>query len=101
MPRKLERTLSFFSKLDEGLVGEYPLDGVSLDALRSLFGVDAGDPMYEIYPVGPAQMGRLRAMINQPIDLSKYDYFVECSEILESPGSAVFDDESRMTSTAS
>jgi len=75
---RAERTLSYFSKVDERLVGEYPLDGVDLSLLQDLFGVEDDDPMYEVYLVGPSQASALQPFVPEPIALQRYDYFVDC-----------------------
>jgi hypothetical protein len=85
MEPKVERTLSFFEKQGDAFIGEYPLIGIDLPALQKLFGVDLGDPMYDVWPVGPNEAAVLRHHVDGPIDLSKYDYFVECSAVSEIP----------------
>jgi hypothetical protein len=84
MHDNLERTLAFYSKDDDNLVGEYPLAGVPLADLRDLFGLSGDDPMIEVFPVGHRQTEYLGRKVPAPIDLSRYDYFVECHELSSS-----------------
>lgn len=78
MGERVERTLSYYSKQDETLVGEYPLDGLNLGILQAMFGVAEDDPMYEVFPVGPEQAEALRPYFGDVFQPDRYDYFVEC-----------------------
>jgi len=75
------RTVAFFDKRTEELVGEYPLVGIDLPTLQALFRVEPEDPMYDVWAVGPAEAALLRNHVIGNIDLERYDYFVECSAI--------------------
>ena len=72
------RVLSYFDKHGDDLVGEYRLVDIDLPALQALFGVETEDPMYDAWPVGPAEMAVLRDHIAGEIDQERYDYFLEC-----------------------
>ncbi len=72
------RTLAFYEKGADELAGEYRLSGMDLPKLQALFGVNLDNPMYDVWPVGPAEMKVLKAHVDGPIDLEKYDYFLEC-----------------------
>jgi hypothetical protein len=61
------------------LVGEAELLGVSLAELQKLFRVPAADQMYDCYPVDERHIEYLRQCVRSEINLSKYDYFVECN----------------------
>jgi hypothetical protein len=78
MTQDVERTLTIFSKHDERFVGEWPLTGIDLAQLQTLFGAPSDDPMYDVYPVGLDQAPVLSRVVGKEIDLEQYDYFVEC-----------------------
>jgi hypothetical protein len=61
------------------LVGEYLLIGIDLPALQKLFEVDLDDPMYDAWPVGPKEAAVLRRHVEGPIDLDRYDFFIDCT----------------------
>jgi hypothetical protein len=73
----VNRWLRWFAKSGDELIGEVPLDSLSLDALRALFGAPAHDPMYDSFPVRTEHIAILQSKVNHPIDLERYDYFVE------------------------
>ncbi len=70
--------LQAYQKEGDAFVEEWPLRGISLGTLHSLFQQPQDDPMYDAYPIGEAQAGCLQAYTAHPIDLQAYDYFVEC-----------------------
>ena len=78
---QVERVLEWYEK-DPGdaLVGEEPLVGLDLAALRALLGVsedDAEDPDLLLpYEVEPADVPVLQRAVRHRIDLDAYDYFV-------------------------
>jgi hypothetical protein len=72
----LERVLEWYSHKDETFVGESPLKPCRLSELQACWDVPPDDPMFEIYPVGPAQLDWIRAQVNVPVDLREYDYFL-------------------------
>lgn len=78
MYENLVRAVSYFDKDSEEMVGEYPLVGIDLPALQALFGVEPEDPMYDVWPVGPAELAVLRNHVAGEIDLERYDYYLEC-----------------------
>jgi hypothetical protein len=50
--------------------GRWPLAGVGVAELRSLFGASEEDPMYDGWTVGPEHAGRLQALSGRDIDLA-------------------------------
>ena len=77
-PPQVRRFLSVYTKEGEYPIAEYPLLIIDVAALQDLFEQPRDNPMYDVYPVSEAQAERLRAHVDQPIDLRAYDYFVEC-----------------------
>lgn len=82
-PAAVERVLEWYEK-DPGdaLVGEEPLQGITLDELRALLGPDEDeDPdLYLHYEVTAADVPRLQQAVEHRIDLDAYDYFVAAYE---------------------
>jgi hypothetical protein len=78
MDQTVVRTLSYYPKGRDFLAGEYPLNGVDVGDLRTLFGIDSGNPMFDVYPVGPEQVTFLQKVLHRELDLETFDYFVEC-----------------------
>jgi hypothetical protein len=78
MSDRVVRTLAFYDKGKDPLVGEYQLVGIDLPALQALFRVEPEDPMYDVWPVGPTEMTVLRNHVAGEIDQERYDYYLEC-----------------------
>jgi len=78
MDPRVTRTLAYYSRQDERLVGELPLAGLGLADLQRLFHQPLDDPMYDVYPVGGEQAPTLENALGRRLDLDRYDYFVEC-----------------------
>ena len=76
---RVVRTLTWFDKRTEEWQGETRLRNVRIGELRKLFGARDDDPMYESYPVERKHVSVLKAWIDVPLHMSKYDYFIECS----------------------
>lgn len=79
MNYRINRTLTYFSKETDELVGEVPLAGIDLAGLQRIFHVEPDDPMYECYVVGPAHVLAIQPHVSETIDLDQYDYFVEAT----------------------
>lgn len=73
----VNRWLRWYDKHKDTLVGELPLEGLSLAALQALFSVPAHDPMYDSFPVRAEHLPILQSKVAHPIDLEGHDYFVE------------------------
>ena len=80
---KLVRTVSYFDKQTETMVGEHLLAGINPPALQSLFGVESDDPMYDVWPNGPREAEILKPHVDGTIDLDRYDYFLDCMSVPE------------------
>jgi len=63
------------------LVDEVPIACPSLRELRAIFGVATEDPMFDSYPVGPQNVESVQRLVSEPIDLSRFAYFVEADAI--------------------
>jgi hypothetical protein len=74
----IERVLTAFERdPDDGLVGEWSLQGIELPELQRLFGVLDDDPMYDCFRVEQKHVGRLQQAVAHQIDLERFEYFVE------------------------
>lgn len=77
-PPNIKWFLSTYRKQEEDPLDEIPLPNVDTATLQSLFGQPQDNPMYDVYPVSEEQAKRLQFYVGHPLDLRKYDYFVEC-----------------------
>ena len=73
----IERVLLQFEKGGKELLGEYRLQGITLEELQALFGESSEDPMYDSYDVTESQVERLEKATGVSIDLHSYDYFIQ------------------------
>ncbi|MEE3719417.1 hypothetical protein V2H45_21985 [Tumidithrix elongata RA019] len=80
---KLVRSLRWYKKQGDVLVGQKILDSVSLSDLQKIFGEPENDLMIENYQVTEDEAQHLQRKLNQPIDLNSYDYFLECEQAYE------------------
>jgi hypothetical protein len=78
---KILRSLTWFDKRNDEWVGEVRLRRVSLRQLQSLFRVASNNPMYDCFKVESAHIPTIEKWTGLPLDLKKYDYFVEASTI--------------------
>lgn len=76
--QEIDRWVSVFRRDNETLEEELPL-GVSLPALRALFGVPTDDPMLECYPVTERERDQVEAWLGRKLDFERFDYFVEAT----------------------
>lgn len=75
------RMLRWYEKNGDRLIGEAALNSLGLPELQRLFQESAENLMVDSYPVSVAQVERLQREISEVIDLSAYDYCVECDAI--------------------
>lgn len=75
------RVLRWYEKSDDRLVGEAELNSLSLPELQKLFQESVDNLMVDSYSVSVAQVDRLQSEIAGLIDLSAYDYYVECDAV--------------------
>ncbi|MHB1155642.1 MAG: DUF7683 domain-containing protein [Phycisphaerales bacterium] len=73
--------LRWFDRKSDEMAGSAPLRGIHLATLQQLFGRSKADPMYDCYPVTARQTPRLQSCVDAPIQLDRYDYFVEADAI--------------------
>jgi hypothetical protein len=66
-----------FAKSADHLAGEIALHDFTADVIRQFFNVAPEDPMYDAYPVSREIAEVLSPHLAEPLDLEKYDYFVE------------------------
>jgi hypothetical protein len=78
---KLLRSLTWFDKRNDEWVGEVRLRRIPLRQLQSLFRVSANNPMYDSFKVKPEHVEIIEKWTGVPLDLKKYDYFVEASTV--------------------
>ncbi len=76
---RVRRTLSWYERDGDALVGEVDLKSIPLAQLRRWFGLGASNPMADSFPVKAKQAEHLRAALGRPIHLDRYSYFVECA----------------------
>jgi hypothetical protein len=78
---RLRRTLTWYERDGDALVGEVDLKSIPLAQLRRWFKVSASNQMVDSYPVGRQQAEHLQVALGRPIHLQRYSYFVECSQV--------------------
>jgi len=86
MGDRVARVLASYAKDSGELVNEYPLRGIGLDRLQCLFDVPRENPMYDCWIVGHQHAAALQAFVSGPIDLDRFDFFVESHTL---PGTRV------------
>jgi hypothetical protein len=72
---------AFERKPGDGLLGEWPIQCLSLADLQAMFGVEIDDPMYECYPVTETHVAALSAATGTNLDVMAYDSFVEADAV--------------------
>lgn len=69
--------LQGFDRATEELRIELHLQPVPIDRLRSLFDVRDDLEMYDAYPLDAAKAGVLAPLVSEPLDIEKYDFFLQ------------------------
>lgn len=72
------RVLRWYEKSGDQLVGEAVLNALKLPELQRLFEESSDNLMVDCFPVSKAQINQLQKEMAEPIDLSAYDYYLEC-----------------------
>ncbi len=80
------RWLRWYELNGNNLVDEEQVTQASLAQLQEIFGTTPDDPMFECYPVAAQHIQRLATFVSQPIELSRFAYFVEADAILPRTG---------------
>ena len=77
------RVMRWFEKdPDDSLIGETELCHITIDELNEIFGAQPDDPkFYACHPVEPQHLKMLQPHTETFIDLTRYDYFVECDAV--------------------
>ena len=69
--------LQGFDRTTEELKVELHLEPVPIERLRSLFDVGDDPEMCDTYPVDAVKAGVLAPLVTEPIDLERYDFFLQ------------------------
>jgi hypothetical protein len=69
--------LQGFDGETEELRVELHLKPVPIDRLRSLFDVGDDLDIYDAYPLDAAKASVLAPLVSEPIDIEKYDFFLQ------------------------
>lgn len=76
---KINRVLSWYEKSPgSAFVEQAKLEEISLCELQQLFNQPVENPMYECYPVQQQHVVVLSQYAGRKINLTEYEYFVEC-----------------------
>ncbi len=76
------RFLSKFCPDNELPMGRTDLSHVPLVTLRDIFHPPPDDPlMYNSYKVGPEQAASLRPYISGPLDVVRFEYYLEAESV--------------------
>lgn len=78
MTERAYRCVCCFEKQGDKLLKEIPLVGITLTNLQEIFGVTAGDPMYDVWDIDHERGVRLEPFMPEKLDLSKFDYSIHC-----------------------
>lgn len=78
MNKKIIRSIEIYDRNTELLVAEYPLKGVGLEFLQTLFGEPNDNPMYECYKLNPFYADKLQPFVSGKIDIEKYNCYLAC-----------------------
>jgi hypothetical protein len=79
---KIERIISSFDKETEKLIGEYNVDHISFEVLKSIIKSRKNDPlMYEAYGINRKQSEELSQYIDLKFDFNHYIYELNCFQV--------------------
>ena len=79
---KIERNITYYSRIDENLVGEYNIDNIDFLVLKTLITPPKEDPLlYNAYRIDEKLALKLREEISFEFEFDKYDYFFECYQV--------------------
>jgi hypothetical protein len=77
----VKRWLRWFELDGDRLAGETPIIRPSLADLQTIFGVTPDNPMFDSYPVSAQNVQSVQRIVAEPIDLSRFAYFIEADAI--------------------
>jgi hypothetical protein len=70
--------LRAFEKRSDGVAGEWTVADIDAKTLAAKFGIlDPGAWFGLSHPIGPAQVQAVQPLVDTPMDLDAYDYFLE------------------------
>jgi len=72
----INRYIRWYDKENGDIIGEEEII-VSLELIQQEFNVPKENPMYDCWKIDILNLAFLKSSLNQDIDLSKYDYFIE------------------------
>jgi len=77
---KVERSISWFSKVDGKLAGEIIIDdNINLQDLKEIFEVYENDPlMYMAYDIKEPEAKKLKKFISFEFDFEQFNYELNC-----------------------
>ncbi len=81
--KNLRRMLRWFDPETDEMMGEAVLDGLGLEELQRMFGVESGNPMFDSFPVGAEQAVRLAEAGGVGLEMERFEYFVETDAVDE------------------
>ncbi|WP_456077465.1 DUF7683 domain-containing protein [Endozoicomonas gorgoniicola] len=73
----MEFRVTCFSNETEKLINEFPLSGVPLSKMQSLFGRPSEDPMYYCYPIDEEKAAFFQRFFGIEFNFDQYCYFLE------------------------
>ena len=73
--------LSWFSAINDELVGEVDLPNVTPENVREWFFLSENDALTDSFIVRASQRQHIAKLIEEVIDLNCYDYFLECYQL--------------------
>lgn len=81
MNKAVRRFITCWRKGEDRPSGDLELAAIDLDALRGHFGLEAGNPMYEVFRLNDAALKFVRLRAKHEFDFDKFDYTLECCRI--------------------
>ncbi len=77
-PKPIRRNIRYYDRQSCDFVGESPMKLTDDRYLRKLFRLDASDKILFSYEVTQLQKSYIERLSGLTIDLTKYQYFMEC-----------------------
>jgi hypothetical protein len=77
----IKRYIRGYSISGEKLIVELPLESAPLEVLQECFCESKDNPMYDSYKIEEEQAKILQKYASVPIELDKFDYYLECESV--------------------